>query len=151
MTPRRDFVVHSLRLAALLAGAGLLPRAARAGWTAAAFESKNLADAMRALGSSGLAPSNQVTLTTVDIADNGAAVPMVIATTLPGVRRLALVVEKNPNALAAVFEVGDAVEPSLSTRIKMGQSSNVHAVALMADGRALFTTRDVRVTLGGCG
>ena len=45
----------------------------------------------------------------------------------------------------------DAVEPSFSTRVKMGQSSNVYAVALMADGRALFAQKEIKVTLGGCG
>ena len=73
-----------------------------------------------------------------------------MASTLPGVRRLLLLVEKNPSVLSAVFELGDAVEANVTTRVKMGQSSNVYAVAMMADGRVLFARKDVKVTLGGC-
>ena len=53
--------------------------------------------------------------------------------------------------LAAIFEVSDAIEPAFQTRVKMGQSSNVYAVAVMADGRVLFAQKDIKVTLGGCG
>ncbi len=34
---------------------------------------------------------------------------------------------------------------------QMGQSSNVYAVAMMADGKVLFSTKEIKVTLGGCG
>ena len=78
-------------------------------------------------------------------------VPLAASTTLPGVMRLAFLVEKNPNTLAAVFELTDAVESSVSTRIKMGQTSNVFAVAMLADARVLFAQKEVKVTLGGCG
>jgi sulfur-oxidizing protein SoxY len=53
--------------------------------------------------------------------------------------------------LAAVFQLSDAIEPNLNTRIKMNQSSWVYAVAMTADGRTLFARRDVKITLGGCG
>jgi len=62
-----------------------------------------------------------------------------------------ILVEKNPSVLAAAFNVSDSVEPNFSTRVKMGQSSNVLAVAMMADGRVLFNQKEIKVTLGGCG
>ena len=62
-----------------------------------------------------------------------------------------LLVEKNPSALVAKFDVSDAVEPNFLTRAKMGQSSDVYAVAITADGKALFAKKEVKVTLGGCG
>jgi sulfur-oxidizing protein SoxY len=62
-----------------------------------------------------------------------------------------MLVEKNPNILAAMFDLTDAVDPNISTRVKMGQSSNVYAVAMMGDGKVLFAQKEVRVTLGGCG
>ena len=77
--------------------------------------------------------------------------PVGCATTLPGVKRLLLLVEKNPNVLAAVFNVTDAIEANLSTRTKMGQSSNVFAVAMMGDGKVLYAAKEIKVTLGGCG
>jgi sulfur-oxidizing protein SoxY len=50
-----------------------------------------------------------------------------------------------------MFEFTDAVEPSVGTRVKMGQSSNVFAVAMMNDGRVLYAQKEIKVTLGGCG
>jgi sulfur-oxidizing protein SoxY len=60
-------------------------------------------------------------------------------------------VEKNPASLAASFEVSDSIEANFSTRIKMNQTSDVFAVAVMADGRALFSKKEVKVTIGSCG
>jgi sulfur-oxidizing protein SoxY len=62
-----------------------------------------------------------------------------------------MLVEKNPSMLAAVFDVTDSVEANIPPRVKMGQSSNVYAVAIMADGKVLFAKKEVKVTLGGCG
>ena len=62
-----------------------------------------------------------------------------------------ILVEKNPSALVAKFDVTDAVEANFLTRAKMGQSSDVYAVAITADGKALFAKKEVKVTLGGCG
>ncbi|MBH9578135.1 thiosulfate oxidation carrier protein SoxY [Inhella proteolytica] len=151
MHTRRKLLADSAKVMALLAGAGLLPQAAQAAWTQAAFEAKTVADAIKALGGGAPAESKDVTITGPDIAENGAVVPVGVATALPGVKRLAVLVEKNPSTLAAVFEVSDAVEASFNTRVKMGQSSNVLAVALMADGKVLFAQKEIKVTLGGCG
>jgi sulfur-oxidizing protein SoxY len=151
MVTRRLVLERSAHVAGLLAAAGLLPGAARAAWPQAAFEAKSMADAMKALGGSAPTESKDVTLTGPDIAENGAVVPVGCACNLPGVKRLALLVEKNPNTLAAVFDVSDAVEPGVATRVKMGQSSPVFAVAMMADGKVLFAQKEIKVTLGGCG
>jgi sulfur-oxidizing protein SoxY len=142
---------RSAHVAGLLAAAGLWPGAARAAWPQAAFEAKNMTDAVKALGGSAPVESKDVMLTGPDIAENGAVVPVGCACNLPGVKRLALLVEKNPNTLAAVFDVSDAIEPNFSTRVKMGQSSHVYAVAMLADGRVLFAQKEIKVTLGGCG
>jgi sulfur-oxidizing protein SoxY len=68
-----------------------------------------------------------------------------------GVKRIAFLVEKNPTTLAGIFEFTDAVETSVKTRIKMGQTSNVLAVAILGDGKVLYAQKEVKVTLGGCG
>jgi sulfur-oxidizing protein SoxY len=154
MHARREFLSHSARVAALLAAAGLLPQAALAqasAWPAAAFEAKTLADVMKALGAGAPAESKDVSITGPDIAENGAVVPVSVATTLPGAKKLLLLVEKNPNTLSAVFDVNDNIDANFGTRVKMSQSSNVYAVALMADGKALFAQKEIKVTLGGCG
>jgi sulfur-oxidizing protein SoxY len=95
--------------------------------------------------------SKDVTLTAPDIAENGAVVPIGVASSLPGVKRMMVLVEKNPNVLSAAFDTTDSVEANFSTRVKMGQSSNVFAVAMMNDGKVLFSRKEVKVTLGGCG
>lgn len=151
MQTRRELLARSAAVASLLAGAGLLPRAAQAAWAQAAFEAKSVADALKALGAGAPVESKDVTLTGPDIAENGAVVPVGCATALPGVKRMLLVVEKNPAVLAAVFDITDAVEANFNTRVKMGQSSNVLAVALMGDGKVLYAQKEIKVTLGGCG
>ncbi len=151
MQTRREVLTTSAQLAGLLAAAGLLPAAAHAAWSQAAFDAKTLAEAAKALGGGAPAESKDVTITGPDIAENGAVVPVGCSTTLAGVKRLALMVEKNPSALAAVFDVSDAVDANFNTRVKMGQSSNVFAVAFMADGRVLYAAKEIKVTLGGCG
>lgn len=154
MTTRRQVLSHSATVAALLAGAGLLPTAARAQSGAvntAAFEAKSIADVVKALGASAPTESKDVTLTAPDIAENGAVVPLGVASSLANVKLLLVLVEKNPNALAASFGVTDAVDANFQTRVKMGQSSNVYGVAITNDGKALFTQKEVKVTLGGCG
>jgi sulfur-oxidizing protein SoxY len=150
-TNRREMLAQSATLMGLLATAGLLPQAAHAAWTKAAFEAKSVAEAIKALGGAAAVESKDITLTGPDIAENGAVVPVGCSTNLPGVKRMAIVVEKNPSVLAAVFDVSDAVDANFSTRVKMGQSSNVFAVAMMGDGRVLFSGKEIKVTLGGCG
>ena len=151
MSTRREVLTQGASLAAALAGLGLLPQAAQAAWSQAAFEAKTMSDLMKALGTSGPAESKEVSITGPDIAENGAVVPVGAATTLAGAKRLLLLVEKNPAMLAAIFDLTDAVEPSISTRVKMGQSSNVFAVAITADNKVLYAAKEIKVTLGGCG
>ena len=151
MMNRREVLTHSAKVAALLATTGLLPQVALANYNAAAFEVKTMADLVKMLGGSAPAESKDVTITGPDIAENGAVVPVGVSTTLPGVKKLLVLVEKNPSVLSAMFDVSDAVDANFSTRVKMGQSSNVYAVAMMGDGKVLYAQKEVKVTLGGCG
>jgi sulfur-oxidizing protein SoxY len=151
MTTRRQLLERSAAVAGLMAGAGLLPGSAQAAWTQAAFEAKSLSEMLKALGAGAPVESKDVTITGPDIAENGAVVPVAASTSLPGVKRLALLVEKNPTALAALFDITDAVDANIATRVKMSQSSNVVAVAMMGDGKVLFAHKEIKVTLGGCG
>jgi sulfur-oxidizing protein SoxY len=106
---------------------------------------------MTARGAGTPVESKDVTITGPDIAENGAVVPVGASTTLAGVKRMLLLVEKNPAMLSAIFDVTDAVDANFLTRVKMGQSSNVFAVALMGDGKVLYAVKEIKVTLGGCG
>ena len=143
MHTRREMLARSASVAAALAGLGLLPQAAQAAWSQAAFDAKNMGDLMKALGTANPAESKDVTITGPDIAENGAVVPVGAATTLPGVKQLLLLVEKNPNVLAAAFDVSDGVDPSFNTRVKMGQTSNINAL-VKADGKVIAQDDEVR-------
>ncbi len=154
MHTRRQLLSRSAHVAALLATAGLLPGVARAqaaAYNTAAFDAKTMAELVKALGAGAPAESKDVTITGPDIAENGAVVQVGACTTLAGCKKLLISVEKNPSMLTAMFDVSDAVEPNFVTRVKMGQSSNVYAVALMGDGKVLYAVKEVKVTLGGCG
>lgn len=151
MQTRRESLKQSLAVAGLLGATGLFPQYANAAFNRAAFDARTVNDTLKAYGASAPVESKDVTLTAPDIAENGAVVPMTVATTLPGVKHLLVMVEKNPNTLVAKFDVSDAVEPSFATRAKMGQTSNVYAVAVTADGKSFFAKKEVKVTLGGCG
>lgn len=151
MQTRRDMIARSAAVAALLAGAGVLPAYAQAAYNKAAFEAKSVDDVIKGLGIAKPVESKDIVFTAPDIAENGAVVPIGASTTLPGVKRIAFLVEKNPTTLAGVFDFTDAVETSVKTRIKMGQTSNVMAVAIMGDGKVLYAQKEVKVTLGGCG
>lgn len=154
MTTRRKALSSCAKVAGLLVATGMLPDVALAqvsAINAKAFDTKTMADLMKALGASAPIESKEVSVTGPDIAENGAVVPIGAATTLTGVKRLLIMVEKNPAILSAMFDVSDAIDSNFTTRVKMGQSSNVYAVALMNDGKAFFAQREVKVTLGGCG
>lgn len=147
---RRTALQHTAAVATVLAGTGLFPQYAFA-FNKLAFDAKSVADVVKALGGSAPVASKDVTLTAPDIAENGAVVPLGAATTLAGIKHLLILVEKNPSALVAVFNVTDSVDANFATRAKMGQSSDVYAVAITNDGKALFAKKEVKVTLGGCG
>jgi sulfur-oxidizing protein SoxY len=140
-------------LFALLAAAGwLAPGSARAqAWNKTAFDAKTLDETLKALGSGPPAQSKDIAfVSTPDIAENGAVVPIGIASAIPKTESIAILVEKNPNMLAASFDIPPGTDPSISTRVKMAQSSNVHAL-VKADGKYYVATKEIKVTLGGCG
>lgn len=150
MQTRRETLKQSAVVAGLLASTGLIPQQAAA-YEKAAFDAKTAADVAKALGAGAPVESKDVTIGGPDIAENGAVVPLSASTTLAGVKRVLILVEKNPAAMVAMFNVTDAVEASFATRAKMGQSSDVYAVAITADGKAFYAKKEVKVTLGGCG
>ena len=123
---------------------------AQQGWNKAAFETKSLNDAVKAMGGASAVESKDIAINSPDIAENGAVVPFTISSKLPKTEQMALLVEKNPNILAASFAIPDGTEPWVNTRVKMGQTSNVIAL-VKADGKFYYASKEVKVTLGGCG
>jgi sulfur-oxidizing protein SoxY len=119
-------------------------------WNKSAFETKTVADTIKALGGVSAVVSKDVVIVAPDIAENGAVVPVGVTTTLANVQQIAILVEKNPNVLSGNFTIPPGTEATVNTRVKMGQTSNVHAL-VKADGKWLMATKEIKVTLGGCG
>jgi sulfur-oxidizing protein SoxY len=94
--------------------------------------------------------SDLITLKAPAIAENGAVVPITVSTDLPEVTKIALVVNENPNPLAASFNLTPQSVPTVSTRLKMGKTTMVTAL-VSAGGQLYSVEQEVKVTIGGCG
>jgi len=145
---RRSLLKYSA-VFGLMASAGLISVAQAQEWNKAAFESKSLDEVFKILGAGSPDKSGAITLNAPDIAENGAVVPVGITTTLKA-EQMAILVEKNPSSLAAQFFIPAGTEPFVTSRIKMGQTSNVYGL-VKADGKWSMAVKEVKVTLGGCG
>lgn len=146
---RRDLLKQGSALAALVACGLLTTQQAFAAADNAAYEAKTMDEALKALGGTP-ADSKDISITSPDIAENGAVVPIAVTSTLPKTQEIYIVVEKNPNPLTAGFVIPEGTDPFVSTRVKMGQSTNVWAI-VKADGKLYTARKETKVTLGGCG
>jgi sulfur-oxidizing protein SoxY len=132
-------------------GAGLLlPLRALAAWNKEAFGSKTPADALKGLGVGASTESKDIVIDAPQIAENGAVVPIEISSSIPGTTSIAVVIEKNPFPLAAQFDFDNGALPYVKLNIKMNETSDVRAVAT-AGGRRYTATKEIKVTIGGCG
>jgi len=138
--------------AGVAVGAGLLtPKAVMAAWPKAAFEATEVNAALTAsLGSSTTSKSSKIKLKAPDIAENGAVVPVTVTSKISGTEAISILVEKNAVPLTSTFNLGKNTEGYISTRIKMGKTSDVIAV-VKAGGKLYSTKKQVKVTIGGCG
>lgn len=137
-------------LSALAAAGFTFPTSANAAWSTAAFDAKSLEEVLKAMGATSATASGDVQVIASDIAENGAVVPITAVSKLPKTEKLAILVEKNPSMLAASFDLGPDTIPEVQARIKMGQTSNIIVLA-KADGQFYTATKEIKVTLGGCG
>ncbi len=155
--PRRTFLKQALSGSALAvaAGAGLLrPTQALArtwpSWPQAAFRQKDIPMMLREVFGTRPIVTGGVDLHVPLEAENGAVVPVVLQSQVPGAQMLALVVDKNPYPLVTVVHLTPEALPFFNVRIKMGKSSLVRAYVATAD-KVHTVTRQVKVTIGGCG
>lgn len=148
---RRNFLQNTLVGGAVAVGASLLPRMALAEWPKAAFEAKTVDEAVQSLlGNAATTASGDIEIKAPDIAENGAVVPVQITSNIPNIKSISLIAEKNPVPLIASFKLGDNGVGFVSTRIKMGKTSDIIAI-VEADGKLLSAKKEVKVTIGGCG
>src|SRR3954451_10474114 len=115
-----------------------------------AFKQKSDADAIKALYGKTAEASDKVKLDAPEIAENGAVVPIGVSTSLADVTSISFLVSENPNALVAAYKIPAGTVPSVANRIKMAKTSNV-IVVVEAGGKLYSATKEVKVTVGGCG
>ena len=144
---RRQFV----RYLSMAAGLVLVPFRAFAARPKPAFESESVDDALTNLyGSSAVTDSDQIQIKAPDIAENGTVVPITVRFNVENAESVSIIAEKNPSPLAASFQLTPSSGGLVSTRIKMGETSPVHAIVKAGD--TLYrASKEVKVTIGGCG
>ena len=148
---RRRLLLRGTLGAGALAGAGLLaPKAVLAAWSKEAFSAKSTDEAMGALLGGQASASDAVSIKAPDIAENGAVVPITVTTTAGDVESISIFISNNPSPLAANFVLGAGASGYAATRVKMGKTSDVVAV-VKAGGSLQSATKEVKVTIGGCG
>ena len=137
---------------AVAIAAGLLKpgQVLAAEWNKAAFDATTTADAMKGVNVTGATESKDILIKAPDIAENGVVVPIEVTSKIPGTSSIMIFVDKNLHPLVADFEFSNGAEGYVSTRIKMGVTSHVR-VAVRAGGKAYTASKEVKVTLGGCG
>ncbi|PIT05103.1 hypothetical protein TSA1_33420 [Bradyrhizobium nitroreducens] len=152
----RRLILQGAACVAVL-GLGNLPFAAAPARAAAndkypeeAFKQKSEADAIKALYGKTAEPSDKVKLDAPEIAENGGVVPVSVTTTLDKVTSISFFVAENPFALAASYKIADGTIPGVANRLKMAKTSNLIAI-VEADGKLYSATKEVKVTVGGCG
>lgn len=146
---KRIFIKSAGAFSLLLAAGIVTPLQAQATGARPAFDAKSLAEALAAIGGTAVS-SKDITISSPDIAENGAVVQVSVNTSIPNAQEIYILVEKNPQPMSAGFIIPAGTEPSIQTRLKMGQSTNIFAV-VKADGKLYSNFKETKVTLGGCG
>lgn len=153
-TKRRTFLKGTMAAGAVSAaiGVGLLtPRMVLAAWPSAAFNSEAVDAALdELLGSHQMEESDQIDIRAPDIAENGAVVPVTVTTDIANAESVSIIARQNASPMVASFVLGSSTEGFVSTRIKLGKTSDVVAV-VKANGKLYSTSKEVKVTIGGCG
>jgi sulfur-oxidizing protein SoxY len=152
----RRLVLQGVASVALV-GLGNLPFSLAPAFAAAndkypedAFKAKSDTDAIKSLYGKTAEPSDKVKLDAPEIAENGAVVPISVSSSLADVTSISILVADNPNALAASYKIPAGTLPSVANRLKMAKTTNVIAI-VEAGGKLYSATKEVKVTVGGCG
>lgn len=125
-------------------------RAFAAAWNKDAFGAKSVADGLKSIGAGAPAPTKDIVIDAPEIAENGAVVPIDITSNIPNTTSLAVLVEKNPFPLVGKFDFKEGAVPYVKLNVKIGVTSDVRVVA-EAGGKHFVATREIKVTIGGCG
>jgi sulfur-oxidizing protein SoxY len=133
---------------AFVAGAGSTARPARA--------LNDYAEQIVKFTSGTMPVEGRVKLELPELAENGNTVPLSVAVDGPNgegvyVQEILVVAPANPNARVIRFRFSSMSKPEASTRIRLAETQDVIAVARMSDGTFFSASRQIKVTIGGCG
>jgi sulfur-oxidizing protein SoxY len=141
----------------LLASAALLAFSKLGGLSSPAQATPaDVAEAVKKLAGNAAVKPGKVTLDLPEIAENGATVPLKVSVESPmsdkdHVKAIHIFAEGNPRPTVLSVKIGPrAGKAEFSIRIRLAQSQNVQAVAVMNDGQAFGAKKEVKVTAGGC-
>lgn len=140
-------------LAAVAGGVAItaLPRAAGAQTQPATLE------AVRKVTGGKTPQEGRVTLRLPPIAENGNTVPVSVTVDSPmtaadHVKTVWVFADRNPTPEVATYHFTPALgRAQADTRMRLGQTQDVIAVAQMSDGALFMARTEVKVTIGGCG
>ena len=131
-------------------GAGLLTPSTVLASARDAFQAESVADALRVAMGSASHSSGNLVVRAPELAENGAVVPISVESDLAGVTDVAILAAAANHPLTSSYKLSSGTKANISTRIKMGQTSEIVAVAKV-DGQLYSASQEVRVTVGGCG
>jgi len=114
------------------------------------FQATSVDAVLAALGVASPKVSDQITITAPKVAEDGASVPVTITSMIKGTTEIITIVAENPKPLVARNRFGKRAFPSVQSRIKMRETTEVIALVKSEDGYYMAKTK-VKVTLGGCG
>ena len=140
-------------LAAALSAGVLKPTQVLAAeeWNRTAFDAKDMSAALKGLGASTVTDSKDIAIKAPDIAENGAVVPVEIASNIPNTISIAVLAVKNPLPLTAAFDFSNGAVPELQVRMRLAETTDVRAIVKTGDGKYFAAQKQVKVTVGGCG
>ena len=152
------FPLHRRRILTIAIAIGAVAAAASSAEPGPAFAAKNDADDLiRKFTGGKTAAEGRVRLDLPEIAENGNTVPMTVSVDSPMTEQsyvsdVLVVAEGNPRGGVATFHFSPASGVAeVNTRIRLAETENVIAIAKMNDGTVFKASKQVKVTIGGCG
>ena len=153
MKSRRSFIKTGAAGAVALGAMGLLPVSGRLAFAGEidkrAFASKAVDQVLDALGARNAQPTTAIDIAAPPVAENGALVPVTVTSRIPNTESIAVIIDDNPNPLAAHVRIAAQGEPYVAQRLRIGKYTDIRVV-VVANGQHYVATRKIKVTLSGC-
>jgi sulfur-oxidizing protein SoxY len=153
----RSLMMRFDRRQVLGAGAGVLATAALGATISPARAANDSADLIKKFTGGNAATESKVKLDLPEIAENGNTVPMTVSVESPmteqsHVTEVLIVGDGNPNGGIVTFHFTPlSGVAEANTRVRLAATQNITAVAKMNDGSFFTASKQVKVTIGGCG